>query len=102
MDMFYASVEIRDKPELADKPVAVENNEMIVTANYIARNFGVKAGMPRFIGLNKCPDLTLVPQNMAKYMQESGVIREIFKEYDANCETHGLDEANLCVTTLLK
>ncbi len=46
MDMFYAAVEIRDKPELIDKPVAVGGDSMICTSNYIARKFGVRSAMP--------------------------------------------------------
>ena len=46
MDMFYAAVEIRDKPELIDKPVAVGGDDMICTSNYIARKFGVRSAMP--------------------------------------------------------
>lgn len=49
MDMFFAAVEIRDRPELADKPVAVGSLSMISTANYVARQFGVRSAMPGFI-----------------------------------------------------
>ncbi len=57
MDMFYAAVEIRDRPELADKPVAVGNLSMISTANYVARKFGIRSAMPGFIAKELCPDL---------------------------------------------
>ena len=49
MDMFYAAVEIRDRPELANLPVAVGDLSMISTANYVARKFGVRSAMPGFI-----------------------------------------------------
>ena len=49
-DMFYAAVEIRDRPELADKPVAVGGIGMISTANYVARRWGVRSAMPGFVG----------------------------------------------------
>lgn len=49
MDMFYAAVEIRDRSDLADKPVAVGGMSMISTANYIARKYGVRSAMPGFI-----------------------------------------------------
>ena len=55
MDMFYAAVEIKDRPELADKPVAVGSTSMISTANYVARKFGVRSAMPGFIALKLCP-----------------------------------------------
>jgi len=50
MDMFYAAVEIRDNPSLKSKPVAVGDNTMIQTTNYIARKYGVKSAIPGFIG----------------------------------------------------
>jgi DNA polymerase kappa len=55
MDMFYAAVEIRDRPELADVPVAIGSESMISTANYVARKFGVRSAMPGFIGKKLCP-----------------------------------------------
>jgi len=48
-DMFYAAATIREKPELADKPVAIGGNLMISTSNYVARKWGVRAGMPGFV-----------------------------------------------------
>ncbi len=45
MDMFYAAVEIRDRPELAGKPVAVGGNAMISTSNYEARKYGVSVSI---------------------------------------------------------
>ena len=49
MDMFYATVEIRDDPSLSDKPVAVDDTKMVCTCNYIARQSGVRGGMAGFI-----------------------------------------------------
>jgi DNA polymerase kappa len=51
MDMFYAAVEIRDRPELAAYPIAVGSMQMITTANYVARKFGVRSAMPGFLGM---------------------------------------------------
>ena len=101
MDMFYASVEIRDNPELADKPIAVGGMSMIATANYIARRFGVRSAMPGFIGKLLCPDLVFIEPNFNKYHEEGVKIREIFKEYDPDFESMGLDEGNLRVTEVL-
>jgi DNA polymerase kappa len=50
MDMFFAACEIRDKPEIAARPVAVGDYAMIQTTNYEARKWGVRAAMPGFIG----------------------------------------------------
>jgi len=50
MDMFYAACEIRDRPDLKDKPVAIGDYSMIQTTNYVARKFGVRSAMPGFLG----------------------------------------------------
>lgn len=55
MDMFYAAVEIRDSPELANVPLAIGNESMISTANYVARKYGVRSAMPGFIAKKLCP-----------------------------------------------
>lgn len=55
MDMFYAAVEIRDRPELAKVPLAIGSDSMISTANYEARKYGVRSAMPGFIARKLCP-----------------------------------------------
>ena len=50
MDAFYAAVEMRDDPALREVPMAVGGMGMLSTSNYRARKFGVRAGMPGFIG----------------------------------------------------
>ena len=98
MDMFYAAVEIRDRPELANKPVAVGGESMISTANYVARKFGVRSAMPGFIAKKLCPHLVFVNCNFEKYRDVSKIFRGILSEYDPEFESMGLDEANLDVT----
>ena len=71
MDMFFAAVEIKDNPSLKDKPIAVGDQQMIQTTNYVARNYGVKSGMPGFIGKKICPDLVFIRPNYAKYRRIS-------------------------------
>lgn len=102
MDMFYASIEIRDDPSIADKPVAVTNGTVLSTSNYIARRYGVKSAMPEFQAVKLCPSLVLVQQNMDKYRAENEKIKLVFKEYDPNYEEIGLDEAGLHVTKVIK
>ena len=53
-DMFYAAVELRDRPELRELPVAVGGPGMITTANYVARRWGVRSAMPGFVGQALC------------------------------------------------
>jgi DNA polymerase kappa len=71
MDMFFAAVEIRENPELASKPLVVYDSSMIMTANYIAREFGIRSGMPVFIGKKLCPDIILLKANYPLYRKVS-------------------------------
>ena len=61
-DAFYASVEKRDNPDLADKPVIIGGGKrgVVSTACYIARIRGVKSAMPMFKALEKCPDAVVI------------------------------------------
>ncbi|XP_039660232.1 DNA polymerase kappa [Perca fluviatilis] len=102
MDAFYAAVEIRDCPELKDKPMAVGSMSMLSTSNYHARKYGVRAAMPGFIAKKLCPNLVIVPTNFAKYRAVSGEVREIFAEYDPHFQPVSLDEAYLDFTDHLE
>ncbi|XP_051644128.1 DNA polymerase kappa isoform X5 [Manacus candei] len=102
MDAFYAAVEMRDNPELKEKPIAVGSMSMLSTSNYHARRFGVRAAMPGFIAKKLCPHLTIVPLNFEKYGKVSKEVREILAEYDPNFMPMGLDEAYLNITEHLE
>lgn len=102
MDAFYAAVEMRDCPELKDKPMAVGSMSMLSTSNYHARKFGVRAAMPGFIAKKLCPALVIVPTNFDKYRAVSYEIREIFAEYDPHFQPMSLDEAYLDFTEHLE
>ncbi|PWA19583.1 hypothetical protein CCH79_00006777, partial [Gambusia affinis] len=102
MDAFYAAVEMRDCPELKDKPMAVGSMSMLSTSNYHARKYGVRAAMPGFIAKKLCPNLVIVPHNFDKYRAVSEEIREIFAEYDPNFQPMSLDEAYLDFTDHLE
>jgi len=101
MDMFYAAVEMRDNPRLANIPMAVGGMGMLSTSNYLARKFGVRAAMPGFIAKKLCPELVIVPTNMDKYAEVAEVVRGVFKEYDPNFAPMSLDEAYLDITHML-
>lgn len=102
MDCFYAAVETRDRPELAGKPLAVGGSAsgrgVLTTANYEARKFGCRSAMPTATALRRCPDLILVPVDMAKYREESQQIQAIFARYTDLIEPLSLDEAFLDVS----
>ncbi|KAI3679827.1 hypothetical protein L2E82_50936 [Cichorium intybus] len=98
MDAFYAAVETLSNPSLKGKPMAVGTMSMISTANYEARKFGVRAGMPGFIACKLCPDLIFVPTGFKKYTYYSDLTRKVYHEYDPNFTTANLDEAYLDIT----
>ncbi|XP_076853770.1 DNA polymerase kappa isoform X2 [Brachyhypopomus gauderio] len=98
MDAFYAAVEMRDCPELKEKPMAVGSMSMLSTSNYHARRYGVRAGMPGFIAKKLCPDLVIVPLNFDKYTAVSEQVREVFAAYDPHFVPMSLDEAYLDIT----
>lgn len=102
MDCFYASIEIRDNPSLAGKPVAVGGSAsqrgVLTTCNYEARKFGLHSAMPTSQALRRCPNLILLPINMAHYRAVSQQIRDIFLRYTQIIEPLSLDEAYLDVS----
>jgi DNA polymerase kappa len=102
MDAFYAAVEMRDNPQLREIPLAIGDKNMIMTTNYVARNFGIRSGVPGFIGKKLCPDLVFMKPDFTKYRKASAEIILILKKYDPLLESVGLDEANLDITDYLK
>jgi DNA polymerase-4 len=102
MDAFYASVEIRERPELADKPVIVggraDGRGVVAAANYIARRFGVHSAMPTATALRLCPGLVVLPPRHDLYAAVSRQIHAIFQRYTPQIEPLALDEAFLDVT----
>lgn len=102
MDAFYVSVEIRDNPSLANKPVAVggksDRRGVLSTCNYIARKYGVSSAMPTSVAKQKCPNLIVVPGRMDIYKAVSSQIKEIFELYTDKIEPLSLDEAYLDLT----
>ncbi|MCH2106831.1 MAG: DNA polymerase IV [Planctomycetes bacterium] len=101
MDAFYASVEIRDTPALAGRPVCVggpsAGRGVISAASYEARKYGVHSAMPTAQAARLCPELVLLPPDFKRYTQASREIMEIFKRYTPLVEPLSLDEAFLDV-----
>ena len=96
-DAFYASVEKRDNPDLADKPVIVGGGRrgVVSAACYVARIRGVKSAMPMFQALKKCPDAVVVKPRMDVYAAVSKEIRKMMEELTPAIEPLSLDEAFL-------
>ncbi len=101
-DCFYAAVEIRDDPSLAELPVAVggdaDRRGVITTANYIARGYGVRSAMPSAHARRLCPGLVIIRPDFDKYRAASRRIRAIFFDYTELVEPLSLDEAFLDVS----
>jgi DNA polymerase IV len=95
MDAFYASVEIRERPELADLPVVVGGVQrgVVAAASYTARRFGIRSAMPMATAMKRCPDLVVLPVNMPLYAAESRKIMAIIERYTPLIEPLSLDEA---------
>lgn len=100
---FYASVEMQRHPELRDKPLAVcgsqeERHGIVLTANYLAKPYGVKTGMAIWQARQKCPNLVILPPDMDEYIRFSRMARDIYEDYTDQIEPFGLDESWLDVT----
>ncbi len=101
-DCFYASIEMRDNPELANLPIAVggspDRRGVVATCNYEARKFGVHSAMASATARKLCPDLIIIRPDMEKYRVASQFIHRVFQRYTDLIEPLSLDEAFLDVT----
>jgi DNA polymerase-4 len=101
MDAFYASVEQRDDPALAGKPVIVGGHPkrgVVLAASYEVRPFGVRSAMPMAIALRKAPHAIVVPPRMDAYEAASNDVFAILSSVTPLVEPLSLDEAFLDVT----
>jgi DNA polymerase IV len=101
LDAFYASVEQRDKPELRGKPVIIggspESRGVVSTCSYEARAYGVRSAMPMKKALALCPRAEVLRGNMARYLEVSRQVRQIFGQFTPQIELVSIDEAYLAV-----
>lgn len=99
-DAFYASVEKRDNPDLADKPVIIGGGRrgVVSTACYVARIRGVHSAMPMFQAIKLCPDAVIIKPRMQAYSDASRAIRKLMEELTPAIEPLSLDEAFLDLT----
>ncbi len=101
MDAFYASVEQRDNPETAGKPVivgGVDGRGVVAAASYEVRKFGVHSAMPMATALRLCPHAICIRPRMSRYKDVSRQVFAIFHEVTPLVQGLSLDEAFLDVT----
>lgn len=96
-DAFYASIEKRDDPSLADKPVIVGGGVrgVVTTACYFARTYGVRSAMPMFRALKACPHATIIKPNFEKYATAARQVRDLMEKLTPAVEPVSIDEAFL-------
>lgn len=109
MDAFFASVEQRDNPQYRGKPVIVGADPksglgrgVVSTCSYEARKFGIHSAMPISIAYRKCPQAIFLPVDYQKYVQVSGQIINIFKDFSPVVEQVSIDEAFLDISDTYK
>ncbi|MEL6610542.1 MAG: DNA polymerase IV [Bacteroidota bacterium] len=97
LDAFYASVEQRDDPALANRPVAVggRTRGVVMAASYEARGFGIRSAMPVRVARRLCPDLITVKPRFDAYREASNAFHEALSLFADRIDRVGLDEAYL-------
>ena len=106
LDEFLAAVEVRRRPELRGLPVVVGGDgnprrprQVVATASYAARAFGIRSGMPLGQALRRCPDATFLPSDRPAYDAASAEVMATLRTFPATVEIWGWDEAFLGVIT---
>jgi len=96
-DAFYAAIEKRDDPSLADEPVIVGGGTrgVVATCCYIARRYGVRSAMPMFQAKKLCPNAVVVKPRMSLYVETAREIRKLMRDLTPLVEPLSLDEAYL-------
>lgn len=99
-DAFYATIEKRDDPSIADRPVIVGGGKRGVVAAccYVARTYGIRSAMPMFEALRKCPDAVVIKPNMQKYVTAGRAVRKAMFDLTPLVEPLSIDEAFLDLT----
>lgn len=104
MDAFFASVELKRRPELAGKPIVVGGSGdptrrgVVSTASYEARKFGVHSAMPLMTARRLCPGCVFLPVDYAEYSRVSSIIKSVLLEFSPLMEDVGIDEAYLDIS----
>lgn len=96
-DAFYATVEKRDDPSLANKPVVIGGGKrgVVSTACYLARSYGIHSAMPMFKALKACPHATVVRPRMKVYSEVGREVKSMMRDLTPMVEPLSIDEAFL-------
>ncbi len=96
-DAFYAAIEKRDDPSLANRPVIVGGGRrgVVSAACYVARTYGIHSAMPMFKALKACPEAVVLRPDMEKYAAVGRQVRALMREVTPLVEPLALDEAFL-------
>jgi DNA polymerase IV (DinB-like DNA polymerase) len=107
MDSFYASVEMRERPEIRGKPVVVgadprngKGRGVVCTCSYEARGFGIRSAMPISQAFVLCPHAVFLPPDFPRYVQASADVMAILRSYGYTLQQVSIDEAFLDVSRL--
>src|SRR5262245_24881488 len=100
LDEFLAAVEVRRHPELRGRPVVVGGNgdptqprQVVATASYEAREFGIHSGMPLRTAVRRCPDAVFLPSDKPTYDDASAEVMDVLRRFPVVVEVWGWDEA---------
>lgn len=106
IDQFLAAVEVRRRPELAGRPVVVGGDgnprrprQVVATASYEARAFGVRSGVPLAAALRRCPECVFLPHDRPAYEAASDEVMAVLRSFPVTVEVWGWDEAFVGVRT---
>ncbi|KAF5288483.1 hypothetical protein FQA39_LY15412 [Lamprigera yunnana] len=103
IDCFYAQVEMIKNPHLYDLPLGIQQKNIVVTSNYVARKFGITKCMLITDALKMCPNLVLVKgEDLYDYRKVSYQVTSYLQKYSDLVERLGLDENYVDLTNLVK